>query len=238
MFKAYVQNYYDMQSMCPVQHVGAHSAPFANCAKMGYDPAGPDWTYMYFSTCEIDYGGAALNANHGPADHVFYILEGEGYSMINGKRYAYKAGDIMWTPGNSDHEMYPDGTANLKFLVTLCKQGYKPSEPYIRNINDAKVTEDEGVTFFTLADEEITGSSTQEFHIVDVYPGAELTMDTPKSDVIAYMYNGQCVATGDGEELEMNRQEDAVVIPMGAEWKIKNVSKQCVRFAVSLSPCR
>ena len=158
MFKAYVQNYYDMQSMCPVQHVGAHSAPFANCAKMGYDPAGPDWTYMYFSTCEIDYGGAALNANHGPADHVFYILEGEGYSMINGKRYAYKAGDIMWTPGNSDHEMYPDGTANLKFLVTLCKQGYKPSEPYIRNINDAKVTEEEGVTFFTLADEEITNS--------------------------------------------------------------------------------
>ena len=238
MFKAYVQNYYDMQSMCPVQHVGAHSAPFANCAKMGYDPAGPDWTYMYFSTCEIDYGGAALNANHGPADHVFYILEGEGYSMINGKRYAYKAGDIMWTPGNSDHEMYPDGTANLKFLVTLCKQGYKPSEPYIKNINDAKVTEGDGVTFFTLADEEITGSPTQEFHIVDVYPGAKLSLDTPKSDVIAYMYNGQCVATVDGEKLEMIRQEDDVVIPMGAEWEIENVSKQCVRFAVSLSPCR
>ena len=90
-FKAYVQNFYDMRDMAPVQHVGAHSRPFANAAKMGYDPAGTEWTYQYFSTCEITYGGAALIANHGPADHIFYILEGEGYSMMNGKRYAYKA---------------------------------------------------------------------------------------------------------------------------------------------------
>lgn len=39
-FKAYVQNFYDMRDMAPVQHVGAHSRPFANAAKMGYDPAG------------------------------------------------------------------------------------------------------------------------------------------------------------------------------------------------------
>lgn len=238
MFKAYVQNYYDMQAMAPAQHVLAHSAPFANAVKMGYDPAGNEWTYQYFSTCEITFGGAALIANHGAADHVFYILEGYGYSIINGKRYNYKAGDIMWTPGNADHEMYPDGTANLKFLVTLCPRGYKPSEPYIRNINDARVTEKDGVTFFTLADEEITGSASQEFHIVDVLPGRKLTLDTPNSDVIAYMYNGQCVATVDGEKLAMNRQEDAVVIPKGAKWEIENVSRQCVRFALSMSPCR
>ena len=36
-FKAYVQNFYDMRDMAPVQHVGAHSRPFANAAKMGYD---------------------------------------------------------------------------------------------------------------------------------------------------------------------------------------------------------
>ena len=238
MFKAYVQNYYDMQAMCPVQHVMAHSAPIANAIKMGYDPAGPDWTYQYFSTCEITFGGAALVANHGPADHVFYILDGYGYSMMNGKRYTFKPGDIMWTPGNCDHEMYPDGTATLKFLVTLCPRGFKASEPYIKNVNDAKVTEKDGVIFHTLADEEISGSGSQEFHIVDVLPGKTLTLDTPKSDVIAYMYNGQCVATVDGEKLEMNRQETAVVIPKGAKWEIQNVSKQCVRFAVSLSPCR
>lgn len=238
MFKPYVKNYYEMRPMAPAQHVLAHSAPFANAVSMGYDPAGPDWTYQYFSTCEITYGGAALVANHGPADHVFYILEGEGYSLIDGKRYTYKAGDIMWTPGNADHEMYPDGTANLKFLVTLCKQKFKPSEAYIKNVNDAKVTEMDGFTMFTLADEEMTGSGSQEFHIVDVYPGAKFSLDTPESDVIAFMYNGQCVADVEGEKLEMNRQEDAVVIPMGRKWEIENVSKQCVRFAVSLSPVR
>ena len=238
MFKPYVKNYYDMRAMAPAQHVNAHSAPFVGPVPMGYDPAGPDWTYLYFSTCEITYGGAALVANHGPADHVFYILEGEGYSIIDGKHYTFKAGDIMWTPGNADHEMYPDGTANLKFLVTLCKQRFKPSEAYIKNVNDVKVIEKEGFIMFTLADEEMTGSGSQEFHIVDVYPGAKFSLETPESDVIAFMYNGQCLAKVDGEKLEMNRQEDAVVIPMGSKWEIENVSRQCVRFAVSLSPVR
>ena len=41
-FKAYVKNFYEMQDMAPVQHVLAHSRPFANAASMGYDPAGPD----------------------------------------------------------------------------------------------------------------------------------------------------------------------------------------------------
>ncbi len=237
-FKAYVGNFYDIRDMAPVQHVGAHSTQFASFEKMGYDAADPEWSLQYFNTCEITYGGAALTANHGPADHVFYILEGEGYSMMNGKRYEFKAGDIMWTPGNYDHEMYPNGTANLKFLVTLCRKGFKQTEPYIRNINDAKVTQCDGFTIFTLADEEITGSSTQEFHIVDVYPGATFSMETPGSDVVAYMYNGQCEATVDGEKYELNRQEDAIVISRGSKWEIKNVSPQCARFAVSLSPCR
>ena len=46
------------------------------------------------------------------------------------------------------------------------------------------------------------------------------------------------IGTGTYELLEMNRQEDAVVIPMGAKWEIENVGPQVVRFAVSLSPCR
>ena len=29
-FKAYVKNFYEMQDMAPVQHVLAHSRPFAN----------------------------------------------------------------------------------------------------------------------------------------------------------------------------------------------------------------
>ncbi|MGI6732168.1 MAG: cupin domain-containing protein [Anaerovoracaceae bacterium] len=235
--KAYVKNYYDIQSMQPAAHVFAKSAPFAGPATMGYDPAGKDWTYQYFSTCEIVSGGAALLANHGPADHIFYILAGHGYSLMDGKRYNFQTGDIMWTPGNVDHEMYPNGSETLKFLVTLCPQGFKPSAPYIKNVNDCEAkTMAEGVTFFTLADPEITGSPTQDFHIVDVLPGAKLSLDTPNSDVIAYMFQGQATATCDGEKLEMNRAEDTIVIPMGTKWEIENTSKQVVRFALSLSP--
>jgi quercetin dioxygenase-like cupin family protein len=240
-FKAYVKNYYDIKAMQPAAHVLAHSAPFANAISMGYDPAGPDWTYQYFSTCEIVWGGAALLANHPNADHIFYILAGEGYSLMNGKRYNFKTGDIMWTPGNTDHEMYPEGTATLKFLVTLCPQGFKASEPYIKNVNDVKASTEagnEGVTFFTLANPELSGSPTQEFHIVDVLPGATLSLDTPKSDVIAYLYQGQAEATVDGDVLPLKKAEDAIVIPKGAKWAIKNTSEQVVRFALSLSSAR
>lgn len=241
MAKAYVKNYYDIPSNPPPAHVMARSAPFALPATMGYDPAGKDWTYQYFSTCEIISGGAALLANHGPADHIFYILAGHGYSIMDGKRYNFQTGDIMWTPGNVDHEMYPNGTETLKFLVTLCPQGFKQSQPYIKNVNDVDATtvpSNDGVTFFTLASEEISGSPTQEFHIVDVLPGAKLSLDTPKSDVIAYMYQGQAVATADGEKLDMKRAEDTLVVPMGVKWEIENTSKQVLRLALSLSPCR
>ncbi|NLY70095.1 MAG: cupin domain-containing protein [Clostridiales bacterium] len=238
-FKAYVKNYYDIMSQQPPAHVFARSAPFAGPALMGYDPKGKDWTYLYFSTCEITAGGAALLANHGPADHIFYILAGHGYSIMDGKRYDFVTGDIMWTPGNCDHEMYPNGTETLKFLVTLCPQGFKQSEPYIKNVNDVEGKEiADGVVCFTLASPEISGSPTQEFHIVDVYPGAKLSLDTPKSDVIGYMFQGQATATVDGEKLEMKRAEDTIVIPMGAKWEIENTSKQAVRFALSLSPAR
>ena len=241
MAKAYVKNYYDIQAMQPAAHVMAHSAPFANPALMGYDPMGKDWTYLYFSTCEITFGGAALVANHPNADHVFYILEGYGYSLIDGKRYTFQAGDIMWTPGNSDHEMYPFGTATLKFLVTLCPRGFVKSEAYIKNVNDVDGTTvpgNDGVTLFTLASPEISGSPTQEFHIVDVLPGAKFSLDTPKSDVIAYMFHGQAVATVDGDKLDMKRAEDTLVTPMGAKWEIANTSKQTLRLALSLSPAR
>ncbi|MDR1068899.1 MAG: cupin domain-containing protein [Clostridiales Family XIII bacterium] len=240
-FKAYVKNYYDIQAMQPAAHVMAHSAPFAGPVPMGYDPAGKDWTYLYFSTCEITFGGAALLANHKDADHVFYILDGYGYSLMDGKRYTFETGDIMWTPGNTDHEMYPFGTATLKFLVTLCPQGFKASEPYIKNINDVEpATEpgNDGVTFFTLASPTISGSPTQEFHIVDVLPGAKLSLDTPKSDVIAYMFQAQAEATVDGEKLAMKKAEDTLVVPMGAKWDIANTTKQTLRLALSLSPSR
>lgn len=240
-FKAYVKNYYDIQAMQPAAHVLAHSAPFANAVSMGYDPTGPDWTYQYFSTCEIIFGGAALLANHPKADHVFYILAGSGYSLIDGKRYAFETGDIMWTPGSTDHEMYPNGTATLKFLVTLCPRGYKPTEAYIKNVNDVEGTTEpgnDGVTFFTLAAPAITGSDSQEFHIVDVLPGAKLSLDTPKSDVIAYSFQGQSVATVDGEKLEIKKAEDTLVVPKGAKWEIANAGKQAVRLALSISTAR
>jgi mannose-6-phosphate isomerase-like protein (cupin superfamily) len=238
-FKAYVKNYYDIQAAAPPAHVNAHSSPYALPVTMGYDPAGSEWTYLYFSTCEILFGGAALLANHANADHVFYILEGSGYTLVEGKRYEFAKGDIIWSPGSQDHEMYPKGTATLKFLVTLCPRGFKPTKAFIKNVNSVEAKQiADGVTFFTLADPASTGSDSQEFHIVDVQPGATLSLDTPKSDVIAYQFHGQSTGTVDGETLPLAKSEDTIVIPKGAKWALKNTGKQAVRYALSISTAR
>jgi glyoxylate utilization-related uncharacterized protein len=94
------------------------------------------------------------------------------------------------------------------------------------------------VTFFTLASPRISGSPTQEFHIVDVLPGAKLSLDTPESDVIAYLFQAQAEATIGGEKLAMKKAEDTLVAPMGAKWDIANTTKQTLRLALSLSPSR
>jgi len=94
------------------------------------------------------------------------------------------------------------------------------------------------VTFFTLADPALTGSDSQEFHIVDVLPGKTLSLDTPKSDVIAYQFQGQAEAVVDGEVLPLKKSEDTLVVPKGAKWEINNTGKQVTRYALLISTAR
>jgi mannose-6-phosphate isomerase-like protein (cupin superfamily) len=235
MAKAFVKNYYDLVPAAPLRHITAHAFAFAVPATTGSD------TYGFFSICEIRFGGAALLDNHKDSDHCYFILSGKGYSFIKGKRYEYKAGDVMWIPGNSDHEMYPIGVQTLKFLVTLTGKDFNQTEPYIRNILDVAGVADpanSGVTLFPMSTPKCGGSKTIDFHVVEVQAGAKIAeIAYAESDQNTYVVSGKGYAIVDGEKLEL-KPEDGLFVPKGAKYSIVNDSKQTLKLAQTFGPAR
>jgi mannose-6-phosphate isomerase-like protein (cupin superfamily) len=235
MAKAYVKNYYDLLPAAPLRHITAHAFAFGVPATMDSD------TYNFFSMCEIRFGGAALLDNHKDADHCYFILSGKGYSFIKGKRYEYKVGDVMWIPGNCDHEMYPIGVQTLKFLVTLTPKEFAQSEPFIRNINEvAPITDPDykDAAIFPISTPKNGGSPTIEFRVVEVLPSGSITAaGVAESDQMTFVLSGRGYAVVDGEKLPLVA-EDGLFVPKGAKFEIKPEGGQVLRLAQSFGPAR
>jgi mannose-6-phosphate isomerase-like protein (cupin superfamily) len=236
MAKAYVKNYYDLVPAAPLRHIVAHAWAFGVPATMDSD------TYGFFSICEIRFGGAAISDNHKDADHCYFILSGKGYSFIKGKRYEYQVGDVMWIPGNCDHEMYPIGAQTLKFLVTLTPKEFKQTEPFIRNINEiAPVTApkyDKANIFPISTPKNNGGSNTIEFQVVEILPDGSVSGDpVPESDQMTYVLSGRGYAVVDGEKLPL-KAEDGLYVPKGAKYELHPEGGQVLRVAQSFGPAR
>lgn len=234
MAKAYVKNYYDLTPAAPARHLNAHAFAFGLPATMDSD------TYNFFSICEIRFGGAAILDNHKDADHCYFILSGKGYSIINGKRYEYKVGDVMWIPGNSDHEMYPIGVQTLKFLVTLTPKEFSQTEPFIRNINDVTpipAADAEKATAFPISNPKNGGSKTIEFQVVEILPDGVVSGQLAESDQMTYVISGKGYVIADGEKLPLC-VEDGFYIPKGVKYEIHPDGCQALRIAQSFGPAR
>lgn len=234
MAKAYVKNYYDLAPAAPAKHLSAHAFAFGVPATIDSD------TYNFFSICEIRFGGAAILDNHKDADHCYFILSGKGYSLINGKRYEYKVGDVMWIPGNADHEMYPIGVQTLKFLVTLTPKEFSQTEPFIRNINEVAavaLAEGKQATAFPIATPKNGGSNTIEFQVVEILPEGCISGQVAESDQMTYVISGKGYAIVDGERLPLVA-EDGLYVPKGGKYEIYPENGQVLRLAQSFGPAR
>lgn len=235
MTKAYVKNYYDLIPAAPARHLVAHAWAFGVPATMDSD------TYNFFSICEIRFGGAAILDNHKDADHCYFILSGKGYSLINGKRYEYKVGDVMWIPGNSDHEMYPIGVQTLKFLVTLTPKEFHQTEPFIRNINEVvpiAVPDAQNATAFPISTPKNNGGSNSiEFQVVEILPDGVVSGQVTESDQMTYVISGKGYVIADGEKLPLVA-EDGFYIPKGVKYEICPDGGQVLRIAQSFGPAR
>jgi len=237
MAKAYVKNYYELFAASPVRHIVANSWAFGTPATTGTP------NYSFFSICEIRIGGAAITDNHKDADHCYYILSGKGWSLIEGKRYEYNAGDVMWIPGNCNHEMYPTGVQTLKFTVTLTAKDFNQTEPFIRGFADAVPASDpdnEGVTCWPMAAPKLSpaSSNTIEVRIVEIMPGKKIAKSkVSESEQYSYFITGYGHAVVDGEGLELS-PEDGLYVPEGAEYEIVNDGAGVLRFQQTFGPAR
>ena len=53
------------------------------------------------------FAPGAKSLKHGHQNEaIFYILEGRGYEIHNGKRYKWKKGDVVIVPGGSVHQHF------------------------------------------------------------------------------------------------------------------------------------
>jgi mannose-6-phosphate isomerase-like protein (cupin superfamily) len=236
MPKAFVKNYYTLTPAAPLRHLVAHAWAFGVPATMESD------TYGFFSICEIRFGGAAIADTHKDADHCYFILSGKGYSFIKGKRYEYKVGDVMWIPGNSEHEMYPIGVQTLKFLVTLTPKEFKQTEPFIRNITEVAPIKDaayKNASIFPISVPKNNGGSNSiEFQVVQIAPDGSITGESvAESDQMTYVISGNGYAIVDGEKLALTA-EDGLYVPKGAKWEIHPDGKQALHLAQSWGPAR
>lgn len=237
MVKAYVKNYYDLAAASPIRHIVANSWAYGTPA-VTETP-----NYSFFAICEIRIGGAAITDNHKDADHCYYILSGKGWSFIDGKRYEYNAGDVMWIPGNSDHEMYPTGIQTLKFTVSLTAKDFNRTEPFIRSLKDVTPVvkgDNEGVTYWPMATPQMTpkSSNTIDFHVVEILPGKRIApFKYEESEQYSYIISGYGYALVDGEKLLLT-PEDGLYVPAGAECEIINDGAGVLRFQQTFGPAR
>jgi len=68
---------------------------------------------------EISPQGAAYQDKHEHEDHVFFIISGRGYAVVDQERLEYAPGDALWIPRGAAHEMYVTGQETLRMVTVV-----------------------------------------------------------------------------------------------------------------------
>jgi quercetin dioxygenase-like cupin family protein len=80
--------------------------------------AGPENGFRTWGT-EITIADIPAGHHTGQHEHGeegIYIVEGEGCSVVNGVRYDWKEGSVLWMPFGSQHQHFNTGDGNARYL--------------------------------------------------------------------------------------------------------------------------
>lgn len=77
-------------------------------------------THIFYRQ-EIPAGSRSGTQRHG-GDVVFFILEGEGYTEVNGVRHAWKAGDVMTLPTFAEGVVYRHVNTGTNAIRLVCME--------------------------------------------------------------------------------------------------------------------
>lgn len=235
MAKAFVKNLSECFPGVPPRHILSRGWSLVTPADTGVD------TFKIFSVTEIWNGGAALPDTHPDSDHCYFIISGQGYSIINGKRFEYKKNDVMWIPGNAEHEMYSTGIETLRFAVTLTSMDFNQTEPFVRSVDSMEsVVPPKHYDFYCIpvVNPQLGGSNTIEFLISECMPGGRAEADVhADADHVYYFLEGQGYTICDGVKMEL-KPGDALYIPKGVSHEMYNTGNCVLRMIVTFAPAR
>ena len=67
---------------------------------------------------ELKPGGHTPLHTH-PHEHEVFIIEGEGVLVFEGKEYKFDAEDVIFVPGNKEHQFRNAGNSVLRLLCII-----------------------------------------------------------------------------------------------------------------------
>jgi len=84
---------------------------------------------MRLALIELPPGGATREHKHN-CEEVFYIIEGKGVVIIEGKEYEIEAGDAVYIKENLRHKTVNTGNVPLKYIFVVSQplRPWLPSE--------------------------------------------------------------------------------------------------------------
>src|SRR5688572_30516015 len=80
--------------------------------------AGPENGFRTWGT-EITIADIPAGHHTGQHEHGeegIYVVEGEGCSIVNGQRFDWKEGSVLWMPFGSQHQHFNTGDGNARYL--------------------------------------------------------------------------------------------------------------------------
>ena len=66
---------------------------------------------------EIPPGWHTGKHEHG--EEAIYIVEGEGFSIVNGVKYEWNKGSVLWMPFGSQHQHFNTGTETARYFSAM-----------------------------------------------------------------------------------------------------------------------
>ncbi len=111
MKKAFVRSMRDLTPGSPPLHSGTTSWAMVTRAD------GSETVELFID--EISPDGAAHKDVHEHEDHVFFIISGYGYAIVDAERYDYGPGDALWIAHGAEHEMYVTGKETLRMVTVV-----------------------------------------------------------------------------------------------------------------------
>jgi quercetin dioxygenase-like cupin family protein len=82
------------------------------------------WDDYVMRVVELDKDGYSPKHSH-PWPHINYVIEGDGYILMDGEKHKVSKGSYAFVPNLIEHQYVNTGENIFKFICIVPKEGHK-----------------------------------------------------------------------------------------------------------------